>query len=41
VLDFGYATSLRASKPVSAVLGAVRNDEGGECWLQVVGKGRK
>jgi len=41
VLDFGYATGLRISELVSAVLGDVCHDERGECWLQVVGKGRK
>lgn len=41
MLDFGYATGLRASELVSAVLGNVRLDEHGDHWLYLVGKGGK
>ncbi|WP_415877474.1 tyrosine-type recombinase/integrase, partial [Burkholderia ubonensis] len=39
VLDFGYATGLRASELVSATLGDIRRDEHGDHWLHVLGKG--
>ncbi|KVX25881.1 integrase [Burkholderia ubonensis] len=38
VLDFGYATGLRASELVSATLGDIRRDEHGDHWLHVLGK---
>ncbi|VDB02136.1 Tyrosine recombinase XerD [Klebsiella pneumoniae] len=41
MLDFGYATGLRASELVGAVLGNVRLDEHGDHWLHLVGKGGK
>ncbi|MBM5581005.1 phage integrase family protein [Burkholderia pseudomallei] len=41
VLDFGYATGLRASELVSATLGDIRRDEHGDHWLHVLGKGGK
>ncbi|TDN58716.1 site-specific integrase [Paraburkholderia sp. BL10I2N1] len=41
LLDFGYATGLRASELVGATLGQVETDARGEHWLRVTGKGRK
>jgi site-specific recombinase XerD len=41
VLDFAYATGLRASELVGAMLGSVRGDPHGDHWLHVVGKGSK
>ncbi len=41
LLDFGYATGLRASELAGAVLGNVRVDEHGDHWLHLVGKGSK
>lgn len=41
LLDFGYATGLRASEFVGAVLRDVRHDERGEPWLHLIGKGGK
>ncbi|MCW0054023.1 site-specific integrase, partial [Burkholderia pseudomallei] len=41
LLDFGYATGLRASELVGATLGDVRRDEHGNHWLHVLGKGGK
>lgn len=41
LLDFGYATGLRASEFVGATLGDIRRDEHGDHWLQVIGKGGK
>jgi site-specific recombinase XerD len=41
LLDFGYATGLRVSELVDAVLGNVRIDERDDHWLHVVGKGGK
>ena len=41
LLDFGYATGLRASELVGAVLGKIRLDGHGDHWLHVVGKGGK
>lgn len=41
LLDFGYATGLRASELVGARLGDIRRDEHGDRWLHVLGKGRK
>lgn len=38
LLDFGYATGLRASELVGATLGDIRTDEHGDHWLHVVGK---
>jgi site-specific recombinase XerD len=40
VLDFEYATGLRASEPVNATLGAIEIDCD-ERWLHVVGKGAR
>lgn len=41
LLDFGYATGLRASELIGATLGAVETDPRGDHWLRVTGKGRK
>ncbi|AJX84168.1 phage integrase family protein [Burkholderia pseudomallei 7894] len=41
LLDFGYATGLRASELVGAMLADVRRDEHGDHWLHVLGKGGK
>lgn len=39
ILDFGYATGLRASELVGATLGDVEVDAQGDSWLRLVGKG--
>ncbi|MDH6148246.1 MULTISPECIES: phage integrase family protein [Paraburkholderia] len=39
LLDFGYATGLRAHELVAAMLGDIRADAHGEWWLHVTGKG--
>lgn len=41
LLDFGYATGLRASELVGATLGHVESDARGDHWLRVTGKGKK
>ncbi len=41
VLDFGYATGLRASELVGATLGGIECDPHGDHWLKLVGKGVK
>ncbi len=41
VLDFSYATGLRASELVGASLGMLEVDGAGDHWLHVVGKGNK
>lgn len=41
ILDFGYATGLRASELVGATLGDIETDAHGDSWIKVVGKGRK
>jgi len=41
VLDFAYATGLRASELVHARLGMIDNDGRGNRWLHLVGKGSK
>ncbi|WP_145758178.1 MULTISPECIES: phage integrase family protein [unclassified Burkholderia] len=41
VLDFGYATGLRANEFVNAVLRNIRFDERGDSWLHLIGKGGK
>jgi len=41
VLDFGYATGLRASELVGATIGDIETDAHGDPWLQIVGKGGK
>lgn len=41
LLDFGYATGLRASELVNAVLSDIRIDERHDHWLYVTGKGGK
>lgn len=41
VLDFGYATGLRASELVSAKLGDMAPDRQGDHWLNLVGKGSR
>ncbi|CAB3803772.1 Tyrosine recombinase XerC [Paraburkholderia caffeinitolerans] len=41
LLDFGYATGLRATELVGATLGDIRRDEHGDHWLHVLGKGGK
>ncbi|MGY8524394.1 phage integrase family protein [Paracidovorax citrulli] len=39
VLDFGYATGLRASELVAATLGDIETDGPGDTWLKLAGKG--
>ncbi|WP_201703831.1 site-specific integrase [Paraburkholderia kirstenboschensis] len=39
LLDFGFATGLRASELIGATLGHVETDARGEHWLRVTGKG--
>jgi site-specific recombinase XerD len=41
VLDFGYATGLRASELVAARLGDISTDGRDDHWISVVGKGAK
>ena len=41
VLDFAYATGLRASELVGATLGSIERDTHDDHWLHVVGKGSK
>lgn len=41
VLDFAYATGLRASELVGATLGAIETDARQESWLHLMGKGGK
>jgi site-specific recombinase XerD len=41
LLDFGYATGLRASELIGATLGHVETDPRGDHWLLVTGKGKK
>jgi site-specific recombinase XerD len=41
VLDFGYATGLRAHELVDATLGDIGTDARGTWWLDVTGKGEK
>ncbi|CAG9260444.1 site-specific integrase [Paraburkholderia unamae] len=41
LLDFGYATGLRASELVGGTLGHVETDVRGDHWLRVTGKGGK
>ena len=41
VLDLAYATGLRASELVGAVLGQIESDAHGDHWLHLVGKGSK
>ncbi len=41
VLDFGYATGLRAQELVAATLGDITADARGALWLEVTGKGAK
>ncbi len=41
VLDFGYATGLRASELVSSKLGDIEMDRQGDHWLNLVGKGSR
>ncbi|KVV48300.1 hypothetical protein WK92_15055 [Burkholderia ubonensis] len=41
LLDFGYATGLRADELVRATLGDVHVDERGDQWLHVTSKGSK
>jgi site-specific recombinase XerD len=41
VLDFAYASGLRASELVGATLGAIETDARQESWLHLVGKGAK
>jgi site-specific recombinase XerD len=41
LLDFGFATGLRASELVGATLGHIDTDARGEHWLRVTGKGHK
>jgi site-specific recombinase XerD len=41
VLDFAYATGLRASELVGTTLRSVETDARGEHWLRLIGKGQK
>lgn len=41
LLDFGYATGLRASELIGAKLGDIQTDERGNHWLYLSGKGGK
>ncbi|MEX3973798.1 phage integrase family protein [Paraburkholderia caribensis] len=41
LLDFAYATGLRAGELVDATLGDIRSDEHGGHWLHVTGKGSR
>lgn len=41
VLDFGYATGLRASELISSRLGEIETDRQGDHWLNLVGKGSR
>jgi site-specific recombinase XerD len=41
VLDFGYATGLRASELVHVTLNDIRTDARGDRWVELVGKGQK
>ncbi|WP_112187909.1 site-specific integrase [Ralstonia sp. GX3-BWBA] len=41
VLDFGYATGLRASELVSSKLGDLATDRQGDHWLNLIGKGSR
>ena len=41
LIDFGYATGLRASELVGATLGMIKEDDHGDHWLHLVGKGAK
>jgi len=41
LLDFGYATGLRATELVGATLTGVQTDAQGDHWLHLVGKGSK
>jgi site-specific recombinase XerD len=41
VLDFGYATGLRASELVNVTLINIRTDAQGDHWVDLVGKGQK
>jgi len=41
VLDFAYATGLRAGELVSATLGDVLTDANGDHWLRLIGKGSR
>lgn len=41
VLDFAYATGLRASELVAATLGGIEVDAQGDQWLGLVGKGAR
>lgn len=41
LLDFGYATGLRAGELVGATLADIRRDEHGDHWRHVLGKGGK
>lgn len=41
MLDFAYATGLRASELVGATLGDIRVDEHGDHWLHLIGKGSR
>lgn len=41
LINFGYATGMRASELVSATLGMIKEDDHGDHWLHLVGKGEK
>ncbi|AXV79365.1 MULTISPECIES: phage integrase family protein [Ralstonia solanacearum species complex] len=41
VLDFAYATGLRASELIAAKLGGIETDRQGDHWLNLIGKGSR
>ncbi|MGF6767625.1 site-specific recombinase XerD [Paraburkholderia sp. GAS199] len=41
VLDFAYATGLRAGEMVNATLGDILTDANGDHWLRLIGKGSR
>ncbi len=41
VLDFAYATGLRASELVGARLSNIETDARGDHWVSLIGKGHK
>lgn len=41
ILDFAYATGVRASELVGATLGDIRKNESDDHWLHLVGKGNR
>lgn len=41
LIDFAYATGLRSSELVGTTLGMIKEDDHGDHWLHLVGKGEK